>query len=306
LYTVLWITGTSWYPLGKNIYEEDWDALIILDACRVDALREVAPEYDYIKEVDSVMSIAGTSKEWVDHTFTEKYQSEVAETAYITANSFAEQLAEEDRDYLRYLESEKSIAYKSDLFHKYLSRDKLNSDDFHTFTPLFKQIVGDPVDQLHPEVVTDVAIRTARKSDANRLLVHYMQPHKPYLYAYSQSESYKDRHRRPFKYLRQTGNKHRVWQDYLDNLRFVLDHVETLLSNTDAKKVVITADHGEMFGELGMTGHKAGIIHPVLRWVPWCVTRAEDSGEYEPSEHLTDDQATEKEVQNRLDALGYT
>ena len=110
LYTVLWITGTSWYPLGKNIYEEDWDALIILDACRVDALREVAPEYDYIKEVDSVMSIAGTSKEWVDHTFTEKYQSEVAETAYITANSFAEQLAEEDRDYLRYLESEKSIA----------------------------------------------------------------------------------------------------------------------------------------------------------------------------------------------------
>jgi len=41
-------------PVGTNIYERDWDALVVLDACRVDILREVADEYEFIDEVDSV------------------------------------------------------------------------------------------------------------------------------------------------------------------------------------------------------------------------------------------------------------
>jgi hypothetical protein len=38
-----------------------------------------------------------------------------------------------------------------------------------------------------------------------------------------------------------------VWEAYLDNLRYVLDNIEELLQNVDGK-VVISADHGELFG----------------------------------------------------------
>jgi len=305
LYTVTWITATSWNPPGTNIYDRDWDALIILDACRVDALREVAPEYDFIDSVDSVMSIAGTSKEWVDHTFTTSYEDAVNDTAYVTANSFAEQLANDSRDYLKYLESEETLAYRSGLLSPLVHDNKLSAENFDTFTPLFSQFVGDPVDQLHPQVVTDVAIQTAKETDANRLLIHYMQPHKPYIYPTSSDDEMEEYHRRPFEYLRQTGSREMVWEAYLNNLRFVLDHVDILLDNIDAERVVLTADHGEMFGEWGLTGHKAGVLHPALRWVPWVVTSAEDTGEYEPDEHLEGHEATEEEIRERLKVLGY-
>ena len=41
-YLGIWYTITSRWPLGTHVYNEDWDLLVILDACRVDVLEEVA------------------------------------------------------------------------------------------------------------------------------------------------------------------------------------------------------------------------------------------------------------------------
>lgn len=43
--------------LGTNVFTRDWDLLVILDACRVDAMREVAGEYEFIQKVDSIRSV---------------------------------------------------------------------------------------------------------------------------------------------------------------------------------------------------------------------------------------------------------
>lgn len=37
---------SSRFPFGTNVYEKDWDVLVLLDTCRVDALAEVSGEYD--------------------------------------------------------------------------------------------------------------------------------------------------------------------------------------------------------------------------------------------------------------------
>ena len=68
---------TSWIQPGKNIFEEDWDLLVILDACRIDALREFESEYDFINSIDSRWSVGSTSKEFINRTYTQEYQNEI-------------------------------------------------------------------------------------------------------------------------------------------------------------------------------------------------------------------------------------
>ena len=40
----------------------------------------------------------------------------------------------------------------------------------------------------------------------------------------------------------------------------VLRHVQNLLNNHDAERVIISADHGEAFGEFGVYRHPVGNI----------------------------------------------
>lgn len=39
---------------------------------------------------------------------------------------------------------------------------------------------------------------------------------------------------------------------------------------------MITADHGDLFGEFGQYGHPEGFVHPNLNQVPWVETTATD------------------------------
>jgi len=86
-------------------------------------------------------------------------------------------------------------------------------------------------------------------------------------------------------------------------LQWVLDDVKLLLENIDAKRVVISADHGEAFGEFGVYRHHAGSLHPKIRWVPWVETTANDNGTYEPG--FDSDKADTRSVDEALKALGY-
>lgn len=72
---------TSRYPIGRNVYERDWDLLVVLDTCRVDALREVSPEYDFIGEVDAVWSVGSATAEWTANTFTQSHLDKISKTA---------------------------------------------------------------------------------------------------------------------------------------------------------------------------------------------------------------------------------
>lgn len=78
-----------------NIFERDWDVLIILDACRLNLMRKVAPEYGYIDTIDSVNSIGTATHQWMPATFESASPELLAETAYITANPFSNKFLSE-------------------------------------------------------------------------------------------------------------------------------------------------------------------------------------------------------------------
>ncbi len=133
-----------------------------------------------------------------------------------------------------------------------------------------------------------------------------MQPHKPYISQYLETgEPLSDAEYNGYKALKRGDiSQEKNWQLYLDNLRSVLDEVELLLENVDAERVVITADHGEAFGEWGAFGHPEGFPAPVVKQVPWVETTAVDDGDYSPTIESRDTEP-DADVKEHLADMGY-
>lgn len=299
IYLGVWDTIYSRLPLGENIYDREWDALLVLDACRVDALRAVANEYEFFEsdDVEAVWSVGTRSEEWYANTFTEQYREEIEETALVSANGYTESV----------FGSGDIIPIEVTVPFAKPNRNPVSKADFALYDPVWEYGRSDTLGVTPPRVVTDRAIEAGR-NEYGRLVVHYIQPHSPYLAgAIEEDRPIKDTELNSWDALeRGELTPEELWEMYLDNLRLALDEVRLVLNNIDAETVAITADHGELFGEAGLAGHPAGIPHPTLLRVPWVETTATNSASYEPSMRETEiGSSVETELEEQLDALGY-
>lgn len=266
---------------SENVYDKDWDVLILLDCCRIDMMREVRDEYDYLNEVGEHVSPGTTSGEWMKYTFTDEYASEMAETLHVTANT-------------------KSVNH-------------LDESDFLHLEEVWRTGWDDEYKTIMPRTVTDRAIRLHRQLDPERTIVHYMQPHGPFIpfpelnvKEVSGPGVGENRGKNVQELAEEGYSREDLWKFHVENLRYVLDDLELLLENIDADRVVLSADHGQALGEDGEWGHYWGSTLDCLRVVPWCETSATDSGEYDPEYRSTgpegDDDLT---VDEKLHYLGY-
>lgn len=304
-YSGAWLSATSRYPVGTHVFERDWDALIVLDGCRVDAMREVAPEYSFVENVESIWSIGSTSAEWHVHTFSSKYAEELSETALISANPNTEAILMEDDYPPRYPTPFLSVDWDTvsarDLAYLELTRN--HDHPYNTIgdsgpsAPNVKTVQA-------PDYVTDRGIVAGREG-YERLIVHYFQPHRPFIHDFvTEGRDLTDVEDDPFRTARSgEATEEELWPLYLDNLRLVLDSVEELLENLDAEKVAITSDHGELFGEFGQYGHIESIPHPNLKKVPWIETTATDERTREPDQEFS--MGEKRDVRQQLADLGY-
>lgn len=307
LYQILWMVATTRYSIGTNIYERDWDTLIVLDACRVDALREVASEYSFLSadEIESYWSVGSTSKEWILKTFTDSYIDEIRATTYICGNSFSVWFSERPVDYTKYAATKGASIPRNRTLNYVFEQTLVREEDFNYVEELSQfGDVNEKGETPSAEVVTKFAIDAGREYNSDRLIVHYMQPHSPYLKGAVEGGEMASYESNPMEALRAGVDFDTVWNAYLDNLRYVLDNVSILLENLDSEKVAITADHGELFGEIGFYGHECGIPHPVLKKVPWATMVAEDTESLEP-ELPSIDETKVQSLEERLGALGY-
>lgn len=306
-YLGLWHTATTRLHPGVNVYDRDWDALVVLDACRVDALREVADEYHFLGEVDSIQSVGSSSHEWMAHTFTEQQLMEIKRTAYTSPNGFSE-LCFVNHDY----PPRRAVPFGS------FDWDVVSAADFGLLDINWNQGHDPALGIVPPRYMTDRAIHIGRETDFKRLIVHYYQPHKPYLAgAIRENREPTAVESDPWGAIRRgEASREEVWELYLANLRLVLDEVALLVQNLDAETVAVTADHGDAFGEFGAYGHPEGFPHPATRRVPWVETTATDKETYEPREiedvgygdhvnELAGQRSTDSEVLDRLAELGY-
>jgi hypothetical protein len=266
---------------GTRVYKREWDLLVLLDACRVDALETIASEYEFLPEtIPSLRSVAPNSHLWLDRTFQPAHREEISETAYITANGHADGFAD--------------------------GEFAISENAFHSIERVYDYGFDETDGTIPPRAVTDATIHALRNAKPPRAIAHYMQPHTPYRGLDLDGLGVTDG-----KSFRETVwdwiasgrlSRDEAWEYYLDNLRWVLDDVELLLDNVDADRVIISADHGEAFGEWGAYGHSPYGQFAGLREVPWVETTATDAGSYSPDIDRTDvDLSTEEQLKH----LGY-
>lgn len=274
----LYLRKTRTHP-GRNIYERDWDVLVILDACRVDLLAEVQAEYDFVDRIGTFDSPGSATWEWMPKTFDTAPKAELERTGYVCANPF------------------------SDRF--------LDRSEFAHLDEVWRYAWDDEVGTVPPRPVTDRAISMARSEQPERLIVHYIQPHTPFIgsdesprlnranFGGDAADVVSD----DWKLVRRGERPlDTVWADYRDNLRFVLDDVDILRRNIDADPFVISSDHGNAAGEYGIYGHPENVPLPCLREVPWVETSASDEHTHEPASY---DVSEAGDVEERLESLGY-
>lgn len=279
---------------GRNIFEEEWDLLIVIDACRLDLFREAIDRRPIEPAVGSRWSVDSMTREWMSKTFVEDFAGEQSQTRYICGNPFSSEAVDEGR-----------LAALDEVW-----RHQWDSEH----------------GTLLPRPLTDRAIDHGRSEDqkTERVIVHYMQPHWPFLDALELSDGrgwdisgfadngdsdYRAWDNNPddvWERLR-LGEIDRdgAWRAYRENLHRVLDDVAVLLKNYDAERAVITSDHGNALGEWGIYGHPMHMPLRCLREVPWAETTAIDERTHEPDPANLKTKEIDEEVGQKLTRLGY-
>jgi hypothetical protein len=250
-------------PDGIDVFREDWDYLILLDACRYDAFEAHA---DLPGTLESRISRGSSSTEFVHGNFAGR---SLLDVVYVSANGWFAKLQD-------------SIGAEVHA-HRYLDSD--------------------------PGRVTDAALECATRYPNKRLVVHYMQPHFPYIGPKWEDTFVSDGDLQTT--FRKSGVSPEVmWEAYVDNLHIVVDEVRTLFAELTGK-IVVSADHGELLGDREAPipnrrfGHPRGIYVEALVNVPWLVHETGQRPEItsHPPEATTGvDEAT---INERLRDLGY-
>lgn len=243
-------------------------------------MEAVVSEYDFLQDLDSIWSVDSKTHAWLEKTVDRTPAETLQRTAYVTGNPFSESI--------------------------------LDDDSFGGLDEVWRYAWDDSPGTVPPRPITDRAIHLGRHDSFDRLLIHYMQPHVPFLdwekrRSLNMGNFGADESEVPDTWERlRIGEveKEEVWRAYRENLRTVLDDIELLLTNLNAEDVVITSDHGNAMGEWGIYGHPLHMPFEPLRKVPWVRTTAEDRETYYPEEYDTTE--NESSIESRLRALGYT
>jgi len=271
---------------GTRIMDEDWDTLLVLDACRYDTF---AARNDLPGRLESRRSRGSHTVEFLEGNFA---GGTFRDTVYVTASP-----------------------------QLYRNRERL-AVSFHATVDIWE---SEGWDDTHgtvlPETTTDYALQAHERYPNKRVIVHYLQPHYPFIGAedlntrtFGQDESALDIWGNLMRNNLDVSTE-RLWSAYEDNLRLTLDAIEPLLTTVDGKTVV-TADHGNMIGERSRPipirewGHPVGVYTDQLVKVPWFVSergprRTIVAGDAEGEERDDERAIPETTVEDRLEDLGY-
>lgn len=238
----------SYNPAGVDVMAEDWDVLVVLDACRYDMFRD---QHALPGTLEARRSRGSHTSEFIFGNF---HDRAFLDTVYVTASP---------------------ILYRG-LGRKYRTR-------FHDVVNVWAEHGWDEASRtVLPETTTEFALEAADRYPNKRLVVHYIQPHYPFIGSDVVAEGATvpdpDVLETDIWLQLMTGeldvSRERVWEAYRDNLDRALPHVADLLAEIPGKTVV-TADHGNMLGERAAPvpvrewGHPPGVYTRELTEVPW-------------------------------------
>lgn len=224
---------------GFNFLEEDWDYAIVLDACRFDLFEKVnqIPGVLYRKR-----SLGSMTNEWVRNAIKSDYKDMVL----VTGNPFLS-----------------NANMKKKPFFKNVAAWEIGWDDELLVTP--------------PWTMLDLSKKQVRRFPDKRIIFWFMQPHHPFIHSGIDDDwnmvdmmVNKEKGLKSVWTMVKDGDitVDEVWKAYVKNLVLTMPYVEKLVDFLDGN-VVITSDHGNCFGEMGLFCHPKNIHIPPLVDVPY-------------------------------------
>ncbi|WP_266081598.1 alkaline phosphatase family protein [Haladaptatus caseinilyticus] len=271
----------------RLLRQEEEYLLIVLDACRYDFFKNIAPEYLTFDSIEPVRSEGRNTFEYVSRCWSGEYEDVEYISAATPVNS--DSRSEYDQDTL------------SQLYGGYVPSEHISN-----IRDVWRESWDESIGITPPKAVTDAALET----DKNRLVAHYFQPHAPFIGRQSLLGHTNDESSRPWE-----GEPVDVpvWQQvkfgdltqeelravYESNLHRALREVRRLVIETEIENIVIMGDHGEALGEYWAYEHPR-IEHPYIRTVPWAVVKG--VCDYPDS---SDQGESDSSVTSRLEDLGY-
>lgn len=264
---------------GIDYLEEDWDNLILLDGCRYDL-------FEYVSTIDGDLSCQKSNSSSSDEYFEKNFDGgEFGDIVYFSANPHIDNIDAHFYDIVRLWETDW---------------------DEETGTVL-------------PSDAVDRVLEREEEYRDKRIVLHLMQPHRPFLGEHAKNidqtglsrEGVQRQHGEdpeiPFWWHRlQRGEltREEIWPAYKETLEVTLPYVEKLLDELPGKSVV-SADHGNAFGENNLYGHPSYRHHPSINDVPWLEVN-------KPRKEIVEEKPTAKakrehfdQATDRLEALGY-
>jgi hypothetical protein len=268
---------------GIDVFDEDWDNLLILDGCRWDLLRNADLPGG---QTEHRWSAGSSSQEFLAANLDNRT---LPDTVWVSANPW--------------------VSYhEARLFH---------------VESVWKSGWNEHFETVLPETVEQAALEVLERYPKKRLVVHFMQPHYPFIGPTGRTlpdhrtftgdgriSDLEDAGLDIWTRLRRGEvDPSRVWDAYRENLDIVLPSTRRLVGALPGKTVV-TADHGNAFGERAfpiptrLYGHPGGYRTSELVKVPWVVFESNQRRtivDGEPDESTGPIEA----VETRLEQLGY-
>jgi len=284
-------------PTGRSrVVDREWDTLLLLDACRYDLFEETLRDHPLPGELSMRRSMESGTPGYLRENYAGRTFHDVV---YVTANPYV--------------------------------NTELPSGTFHEVVPVWRDGWDEELATVTPETVAKAAREAHTEHPNKRLVVHFNQPHTPFI----GDESIEGRGmsnlrakavggervtdaRTPFERLGAGEfDRETVWLAYRSNLDRALPAVEALMTEFEGLTAV-TSDHGNALGErawpfpVRVYGHPLGVLIPALLEVPWLThqngPRRETVAEPPvPIERTRSDagEGIDEETRERLRNLGY-
>lgn len=274
---------------GTPVTAQDWDNLVVLDACRYDLFSEAMEDHPLSGTLSKRRSVETGTPGFLAENFAGDTFHDVV---YVTGNPYV--------------------------------NTELPDDTFHHVDAVWRDGWDEELQTVRPDVMAERALAAAEAFPKKRLIVHFMQPHAPFIgerqvgdrdtFAIRETALGNDAGKRnptPFELLdmgRTTTEE--VWGAYLDNLTVALPAVEELLT-TLRGRTAVTSDHGNAMGEFAwpfpvrVYGHPLGVAIPALTQVPWHVYENGDRKTVTADPPRRADDEVDADTEDRLRMLGY-
>lgn len=272
-----------------KLVDEDWDNLIIIDACRADLFEEIV-DVDEFDSYERVVSIGTNTTPWSIKNFRGE---QLGDTVYVTGNP---------------------------------APSKTVSDEFHDFIEVWTDpdVHDKNAYTVPPEPIVEAALEAAEEYPDKRLIVHFIHPHIPFVetpdlifrtyWRDAERLGIEVGDREPPNSVWEAmemgeAEPDEVWAAYRKNLEHVLPHLDELIDGLSGK-TVLTSDHGNMLGEKTVSGktvygHPGGIRSKELVEVPWAETDDGERREISDDGVRSSGSVDSDVIDERLAALGY-